>query len=75
MDVDREMEMFKAVGRMEGKLDTGLEQMQRVEDKIDGHLNTPHADPNDVKALLRFRWMFAGAVALMSAAATLAALL
>ena len=45
-----------------------------IDAKLDAHIETPHADPVEVKANTRWRWMVAGVVALLSTGIAVAAL-
>ena len=62
----------RTLGRVEAKLDMLCESVQ-------AHMESPHVDPTRVEDLFqavaglnRLKWMFAGAVALLSAGVALA---
>jgi hypothetical protein len=41
--------------------------LRSIDKKLDGHVEKPHADPDEVKANTRWRWMLSGVVALVTA--------
>jgi hypothetical protein len=65
----------RALGRIEGKLDSVGQEQTVIHVKLDRHLQTPHADPKELQSLQRWKWMVLGGAALLSAGVSLAAVL
>lgn len=63
--------MARDIERTLGKILANQENhtgwLRAIDGKMDLHISKPHADPEEVRANTRWRWMLGGLVALISA--------
>ncbi len=65
----------RALGRIEGHLENQTGWLRSIDQKLDEHIESPHAEVSEVKQNTRWRWGLIGIMAFLSAVGTVLALL